>query len=872
MRRPPTATPPNGSTATATPTPTATATGQASGTRQLFWITTTTGTIQTTLVSTRICITFEANQNGSDLAVDLNGGKIYWSESGKIKRANLDGTTIETLATASQGIFTSLALDPFYDKLYYLNRYGIDDDVHRMNLDGSGDEMLFTVHPETNYMASDIQVDGSGGFLYWTNTNGTSSIERANVDGSGRQVLISSAGINPMSLRLDPITAKLYWTANDSAYSIQRSNLDGSDVELLVTGVQLARGFDLDLTYYKLVWANGSNGGAIQRADLDGSNMETLFDNMGLSSFGHLPSLAVGSANPNTNTPTPTATATATATSIPPTATETATATATSIPPTATATATTQPPTNTPTVTPTNTPTATATQTPPPTPTPTATTKPPTPSGGNLQLFTISPNSGFNDQVTNVVINGANFKATPTVKLGGNSLTNVVMVSGSTLQASVPVNLGPGTYDLIVANPGGETAVLVAAFSVRTAEPAITSIVPNNGRFDVPNQINVYGFNFSPGAVVKLGSNTALETVFVNSSFVQATVPAGMALGVHNLVITNPDNSSATAFSAYTAIQATNDDLFANGYQIWTDPVPRSQEAAKVGVIIHRQGGKNVLSNVTARFYVGDPAAGGTLLGDGTITLLSPRSSDTTSTVAWTPPNVGTYTLFAVIDPDNAVPEGIETNNVVSRTLTVLPASPDAVAPHVDSFAINNGDGETTDRTVRLDATTSDPAPSSGMKSIYYLEFEYNQNSGQWVPVQGSGWLDYESGHTNFSWTMTPSAGMKYLQAWAADNAGNISLFPFRDLISYIPESDRVGLDQGRIYRFVLAAGQRLTARVEPVTGDPDLYIWAPDSNTRPPWVSNQEGNAVDEYRFVAPVAGTYQVEVYGLHLLPSSG
>jgi len=482
-----------------------------------------------------------------------------------------------------------------------------------------------------------------------------------------------------------------------------------------------------------------------------------------------------------------------------------------------------------------------------------------------LQIFTIAPNSGFNDQVTNVVISGARFNATPTVKLSTLSLVNVVMVSSTTLQASVPANLPPGTYDLIVANPGGETVVLVAAFTVRTAEPAITSLIPNNGRSDLPNEINIYGFNFNAGAVAKLGSDTTLNTVFVNASHLQATVPDGVALGTHNVTVTNPDNSSAIAFGAYTAFQPVNDDLFANGYQIWTDPVsPRSQEAAKVGVVIQRQGGKNVLSDVKARFYVGDPANGGTLLGDGVIPFLSPRSSDTTTTVNWTPPSPGAYILYAVIDPDGTVPEAIETNNVVSRTLTVLGAAPDVVAPHVDSFAMKKGDDETTDRTVTMDASASDPNPSSGMRSILYLEFEYNQNAAQWVPSQGSGWLDYASGHADHLWTLTPSAGVKYVQAWTADNAGNISLFPYRDFINYIPESDRVGFDQGRIYRFTLAAGQRLTARVEPVTGDPDLFVWPPDHNTRPPRVSNLEGSAVEEVVWDAPVGGVYQVEVYG--------
>ena len=54
-----------------------------------------------------------------------------------------------------------------------------------------------------------------------------------------------------------------------------------------------------------------------------------------------------------------------------------------------------------------------------------------------------------------------------------------------------------------------------------------------------------------------------------------------------------------------------------------------------------------------------------------------------------------------------------------------------------------------------------------------------------------------------------------------------------------------------------------LKVRLEPVNGDPDLYLWAPDHATRPPWVSNL-AEGVDDVQITAPVAGRYQVEVFG--------
>jgi len=297
-------------------------------------------------------------------------------------------------------------------------------------------------------------------------------------------------------------------------------------------------------------------------------------------------------------------------------------------------------------------------------------------------VFSITPNEGLNNQSVNVVITGAAFGSTPQVKLGSTTLQNVVMDSSTQLRATVPAGLAPGTYDLNVINPDGKTVILAGAYTVTSTEPAITLVQPSAGISDFPNDIGIYGFNFASGAEVKLG-DTVLDSIFVNGALVQAAVPADHPAGKYDITVRNPDNSSATKIGAYEVYPTlNNDDLYANGYQIWTDPVaPRSQGATKVGMIIHRQGGKTTLSDVTARFYVGDPNNGGTLLGDGIIDLLSIRTSATTSAVDWTPGAPGSYTLWAVIDPDGFVNESIETNNVVSRTLTVLPPARIACRP-----------------------------------------------------------------------------------------------------------------------------------------------------------------------------------------------
>ena len=80
---------------------------------------------------------------------------------------------------------------------------------------------------------------------------------------------------DPHGIALDVAGGKMYWT-DDSADRIQRANLDGSNIENLIThGLNDPYGIALDVAGGKMYWADeGAN--KIQRANLDGSNVETL--------------------------------------------------------------------------------------------------------------------------------------------------------------------------------------------------------------------------------------------------------------------------------------------------------------------------------------------------------------------------------------------------------------------------------------------------------------------------------------------------------------------------------------------------------------------------------------------------------------------
>ena len=147
--------------------------------------------------------------------------------------------------------------------------------IQRANLDGSNIEDLIStglIYPQG------IALDLTGRKMYWTD-GGTDKIQRANLDGSNVEDLITtgltSSPTGPEGIALDIAEGKIYWT-DFSTGKIQRANLDGSNVEdLITTGLRHPQGIALDRTGGKIYWAHDSPD-KIQRANLDGSNIEDL--------------------------------------------------------------------------------------------------------------------------------------------------------------------------------------------------------------------------------------------------------------------------------------------------------------------------------------------------------------------------------------------------------------------------------------------------------------------------------------------------------------------------------------------------------------------------------------------------------------------
>ena len=163
------------------------------------------------------------------LALDLGGGKIYWSDWGtdRIQRSNLDGSEIEDLVATGLNEPYGLALDLGEGKIYWTD-WG-SDRIQRAHLDGSEIEDLVTGLNQPRGIALDLEE----GRMYWPDW-GTDKIQRANLDGSDVEDLVTEGLQTSQAIALDLSGGKMYWT-DYGTDKIQRANLDGSQVEDLVT-------------------------------------------------------------------------------------------------------------------------------------------------------------------------------------------------------------------------------------------------------------------------------------------------------------------------------------------------------------------------------------------------------------------------------------------------------------------------------------------------------------------------------------------------------------------------------------------------------------------------------------------------------------
>src|SRR6185295_6676213 len=166
-------------------------------------------------------------------------------------------------------------------------------------------------------------------------------------------------------------------------------------------------------------------------------------------------------------------------------------------------------------------------------------------------ISTISPTSGPTAGGTAVTISGSGFAVGATVKFGNTSATNVNIVGSTTITATAPAHAS-GSVNVVVTNPGGQSATKTNGYSYAgAAAPTVTGVNPTSGPTAGGTSVTVSGTGFAAGASVTFGGTNATGVVVNNSTTITATTPAHAA-GAVDVVVTNSTGQSGSKQNAFT--------------------------------------------------------------------------------------------------------------------------------------------------------------------------------------------------------------------------------------------------------------------------------------------------------------------------------
>ena len=214
------------------------------------------------------------------LAVDADGGYIYWSESGgaasRIMRALLDGSGAEVLndeTSAPRG----LALDLTNNKIFWADNVN-DGFIYRADLDGSNSEVIVDGDgTDLTDGVLDVALDLENEQLYWVRTG---AIMRSDLDGSNPEVAVEiTSFVQPTAIQINERDGFVYWV-DTSSETIMRADLTNGVAETFINADE-PYGLSVSVESDQIYWLSDfffQGTGQISVAALDGTGEQVIKD------------------------------------------------------------------------------------------------------------------------------------------------------------------------------------------------------------------------------------------------------------------------------------------------------------------------------------------------------------------------------------------------------------------------------------------------------------------------------------------------------------------------------------------------------------------------------------------------------------------
>jgi len=227
------------------------------------------------------------------IAVDVAGGKVYWTNMGSLfgagggtlQRANLDGTDVETIIPSGVAQTPKqMQVDLVNRHVYFCDREGAK--VWRAGLDGASPEAIVSGHGFQELVG--VALDVPAGKFYFSDRIGKKILRAsmtmpAGASGADRtdieEMIVFTGNAMPIDLDADLENRYLYWTDRQIG-TVHRMGLDipagqtastRADTETLVEDLVDTIGISLDIENNKMYFTE--LGGQVSEAALDGTGL-----------------------------------------------------------------------------------------------------------------------------------------------------------------------------------------------------------------------------------------------------------------------------------------------------------------------------------------------------------------------------------------------------------------------------------------------------------------------------------------------------------------------------------------------------------------------------------------------------------------------
>lgn len=169
-------------------------------------------------------------------------------------------------------------------------------------------------------------------------------------------------------------------------------------------------------------------------------------------------------------------------------------------------------------------------------------------------ITSVTPNAGPIAGGTIVTITGTGFKTSPTVTIGGFSVTPTAVTTTS-IKLVTPPGIA-GKADIVVTNADGKSVTSTGGFAYEGPAPTVNGITPDGGPITGGTIVTITGSGFEKGATVTFGTVAATSVVVNSITEITATAPVQTAAGMIDVLVRNVNSAPATLTGGFSYREA----------------------------------------------------------------------------------------------------------------------------------------------------------------------------------------------------------------------------------------------------------------------------------------------------------------------------